>query len=126
VRCDPDERFVKKLVTLLLLLCASGYLSNALSKEECQKEVAGWISKKLLAGKEFFVLPDRIEPSMTVFKAIGARVQNPPPNGSCPWAEVGDAKGWIPFVVNVSWGYEELPLNGQGGVRWLSVFSATL
>ena len=73
------KRFVKKLVTLLLLLCASGYLSNALSKEECQKEVAGWISKKLLAGKEFFLLPDRIEPSMTVFKAIGARVQNPPP-----------------------------------------------
>lgn len=117
------KRFVKNLVTLLLLLCASGYLSNALSKEECQKQVAVWISEKLLAGKKFFVLPDRIEPSMTVFSAIGARVQNPSlPKGSCPWAEVGEAKGWIPFVVNVSWGYEELPLNGQGGVRWFFCF----
>jgi hypothetical protein len=112
-----------KLVTLLLLLCAAGYLSNSLSREECQQQVAVWISKKLLAGNEFFVPPDRIEPSMTVFKAIGARVQNPPlAKGSCPWAEVGDAKSWIPFVISVSWGYEQLPLNGQGGVRWFFCF----
>ena len=120
------KKFVRKLVTLLLLLCASGYWSNFVSSEECQKQVAVWISKKLLAGKEFFVLPGRIEPSMTVFKAIGARVQNPPlPNGSGPWAEIGGAKSWIPFVISVSWGYKLLPLNGQGGFDGFSVFSAT-
>ena len=60
----------------IVVLCfiAMGYLSNSLSKEVCERQVARWLAGDVMQGRDFFVLPDRAARSLSVFNEVGARV----------------------------------------------------
>jgi len=117
-----------RLLITLPLLVAAGYLSDYVSTNACEQEVARWIVQDVMRSQEFHVLPTAPRESFPILQKAGGRVRLLQPKEGplveFPWAEVGHAKIKYPYVVTVNWGYCHAPLSGQGGERrFLCLFS---
>lgn len=118
-------------VTLLLLL---GYLSSAVTRGRCERDIVGRIA--LETGKTVFLLPEandngqlHFPGSERILRSAGFRVRHcASSQRDCfPWAGVrtGDIR-W-PYIVTVEWGFVAGPLAGAGnGTRFLCIFGLAI
>lgn len=127
------RRLLKRLSVITVLFVVCGYVSNRVSVGACERRTAKWVATGPLQGRAFAV-GGRIAggaESLAIFREAGvttATAAAPATTGATfPWGEVRHGRGWLPFVVDVEYGWCAQPLVGEGGdVRYVCFFGFVL
>jgi hypothetical protein len=100
---------------VVIAVVGAGYLSNALTYRECERQVARWLSQDVMRGHEFTVLGDDDTPYLRkLLDSVGARYRV---DKAQPWGEIRPASMAIPFLVTVEYGWVFEDGIGEGGSR---------
>ena len=97
----------------------AGYVSNAVSRTECERTVASWLVARPLGGRFFFLQSAEGDPGVRkTLDALGARYA-PADAGHEAWPRMRmRTHAALPFVVWIDYEWERGPEIGAGGRRW--------
>ncbi|RPJ54177.1 MAG: hypothetical protein EHM23_29490 [Acidobacteria bacterium] len=117
-----------KLLRKLVLYCAVlfgclltlGYISNWLTRDKCEAQVARRMLDDFGLGQiplyQINLMPPFPAAAADVFRAAGLKISECGPerlrtHGCFPWAEM-NSRNLVPFVVTIRWACADAPLSG--------------
>ena len=112
------RRKVFLLIAFFLVVGTAGYLSNVVTQDDGQYEIANRILHTFEL-EEAYVMPSFPKPGISTFRAAGVRLY-PCNSGKAkamecfPYADIGETKTLTPFLVSIEWSCVEFPTSGEG------------
>jgi hypothetical protein len=97
----------------------AGYVSNAVSRRDCERAVASWLVAQPLGGRFFYLRSAKEDPSVSeALDALGARyVVAEQRRDAWPRMRMR-TRAVLPFLVAIDYEWELGPEIGAGGRRW--------
>lgn len=120
---EPSRRWLRRVGIVLAAVVVAGYVSNALTLRQCERDVAEWLSQKVMKGHEFVIHAKDETPHLReLLDSVGAkyRIATSTLSDSMDWGPrgaVGPSSMPIPYIVSVEWEWEYEGEFGNGGVR---------